>query len=121
MIDHNDCHVPPIDKPLQDGSLVGASAAYLTVTGLGCDRCAARVRNGLLAQDGVLLADVFLEHGVAAVAFDPTTIDVARLLAAVSGAGNDGRHEYRALLVAVEPVANVLDETALVWDFARGA
>jgi copper chaperone CopZ len=121
MTDRAECHVTPIEKPLHDGALAGASAGYLAVSGLGCERCAARVRNGLLSQDGVLVADVFLEHGAAAVAFDPTTTDVARLLAAVSGAGNDGRHEYRALLVAVEPVANVLDETGLVWDFARGA
>jgi copper chaperone len=121
MTEHGTCHVTPIDKPLQDVALLGVSAAYLAVSGLGCEHCAARVRNGLLEQDGVLLADVFLERGAAAVAFDPATIDVARLLAAVSGAGNDGRHEYRALLVAVEPIANVLDETRLVWDFSRGA
>jgi copper chaperone CopZ len=121
MTDHGSCHVTPVDKPLRDGALVGASAAYLAIQGLGCERCAARVRNGLLALHGVHVADVFLEYGAAAVAYDPAKIDTGRLLEAVSDAGNDGRHEYRALLVAVEPVADVLDATGLAWDFGRGA
>ncbi len=108
MEGHNGCHVEPIEKPFREEDLEGAEVAYLRVLGMGCPRCATRVRNGLLSQQGVKLADVFLEHGVAAVAFDPAAVSVEDLEAAVASAGNDSRHHYEASLLARKPVAEAL-------------
>jgi copper chaperone CopZ len=45
--------------------------AYMADYGIGCPRCAMRIRNGLLSLDGVLLAEVNLENRFAAAAIDP--------------------------------------------------
>ncbi len=47
MSEHENCHVEPLDKPLDETALAKATAAYLAVWGMGCPRCALRVRNGL--------------------------------------------------------------------------
>ncbi len=91
---HDNCHVEPLDKPLDEAALDTAMAAYLSVGGMGCPRCAQRVRNGLLSLDGVLLADVLLDRGLAAAAYDPQQLSPDDLVGAVAGAGNDGRHHY---------------------------
>ncbi len=96
MDDHENCHVELLEKPLDRIALSTAEAAILTVSGMGCPRCAMRVRNGLLSLDGVLVADVHLERGVAVVAFDPKRARLDYLLTAVAAAGNDGRHNYQA-------------------------
>ncbi len=112
MSEEHNCHVDPIEKPLDKEALKTAMAAYLGVSGMGCERCAMRVRNGLLGLDGVILSDVFLERGIAVAAYNPETVTVEDLLNAVSGAGNDGRHHYNAQLLkevsALEAV--VLDD-----------
>jgi copper chaperone CopZ len=102
---HGDCHVTPAEKPIEAGALERSEAALLTIEGLGCPRCAARVRNGLLAVDGVVAAMVDHEAGSAAVAFDPELVSTHHLVDAVRAAGDDGRHSYRAVRVAVHPVA----------------
>jgi copper chaperone CopZ len=67
-----------------------------------------RVRNGLLNLDGVLLCDVYLEHGVAVAAFDPNRVEKAELLTAVAEAGNDGRHHYHANILEVKPLPETI-------------
>lgn len=106
---HENCHVESVEKPLDDHALEAATAVYLQVSGMGCERCAIRVRNGLLALDGVLLADVFLEHGVAAVALDRERVTAAQLVDAVVASGNDGRHRYRGQLISEKPVSDALE------------
>jgi copper chaperone CopZ len=108
MNQHENCHVEPVEKPLDRAALSTAEVAYLAVQGMGCPRCAMRVRNGLLRLDGTLLADVFLEQGLAAVAYDPVQVKPAALLRAVANAGNDGRHHYRAELVKVALASEAL-------------
>ncbi|WP_457632510.1 heavy-metal-associated domain-containing protein [Oceanithermus desulfurans] len=114
---HEGCRVEPIEKPFQEASLQGAAVAYLQVAGMGCPRCATRVRNGLLANEGVKLADVFLERGVAAVAFDPASVGVEELRELVKAAGDDGRHRYRADLLAVKTAAEalVIESGRRIW------
>ena len=83
-------------------------AAYLSVGGMGCPRCATRVRNGLLALPGVILAEVFLERGLAAAAYDPVQVSPEDLVRAVAGAGSDGRHRYWAEVERVLSAADAL-------------
>lgn len=94
------CHVDPVHKPASQAELQSAQRALLSVGGMGCNNCAARVRNGLLALDGVYAADVFLHMAVAEVLFDRNRVSTEMLVEAVRRAGNDGRHEYQAMLIA---------------------
>jgi len=103
MSEHENCHVDPVEKPLDENALAQAEAAFLGVSGMGCPNCAMRVRNGLLNLKGVLYADINLQSGVAAVAYDPQQVTTASLVTAVYESGNDGRHEYRAQLLKTMP------------------
>lgn len=108
MNEHENCHVDPLEKPLDEAALAQAMAAYLAVWGMGCPRCAMRVRNGLLSLEHVLFADVLLEKGLAIVAYDPTRVTPEDLVVAVTTAGNDGRHHYRARVVVQVPAAQAM-------------
>ncbi len=99
MTQHDNCHVEPVVKPLDEIALENAMTAYLAVSGMGCPRCAMRVQNGLLSLEGVLLAEIQLEDGIATTAYDPTCVTPNDLLAAVGAAGNDGHHHYAATLI----------------------
>jgi copper chaperone CopZ len=90
------CHIEPVQKPLDSRALERADVVYLAVSGMGCPRCAMRVNNSLLKLEGVLLSEVILENGIAAVAYDPGRVTPTDLVRAVSDAGNDGRHHYAA-------------------------
>jgi copper chaperone CopZ len=103
MSEQENCHVDPLEKPVDLPALQESRAAILGVSGMGCPRCAMRVRNGLLLADGVLYADVNLQNGMAAVAFDPAQVTVDDLVAAVANAGNDGRHHYQAFVLQTMP------------------
>lgn len=96
-----DCHVTPDVKPIEESALRGARSARLAISGVGCEHCASRVGNALLALDAVLQADVDADTGEAVVAFDPRRADVPDLLAAVAAAGDDGRHHYQARVIEV--------------------
>ena len=106
--EHENCHVDPLDKPVDLEGLASAMIAYLAVRGMGCPRCAMRVRNGLLSLDGVLLADVHHEHGIAAVAYIPQRLIPDDLVLAVSCAVNDGRHNYQAQFIKGDTAKHAL-------------
>lgn len=103
MNEHENCHVEPLEKLTDRAALATATAAYLAIEGMGCSRCAVRVRNGLLYLDGVLLVNVFLEDGAAAVAFDPVRVMPADLVRAVAAAGGNDQHDYRAQVMSLIP------------------
>ena len=94
------CYVEPINKTTTADQIRKADSALLAVWGMGCENCVTRVRNGLLALDGVFIAEVYLNMAMAEVSFDGRKVSTQMLVEAVSRAGNDGRHEYRAELVA---------------------
>jgi copper chaperone CopZ len=108
MSEHENCHVDPVEKTLDRQSIESAVAAYLLVGGMGCANCAMRVRNGLISLEGVFAADVELEQGVAAAAYDPERVTTDDLLQAVAQAGNDGRHHYVAHLIKQVPASQAL-------------
>lgn len=93
--DDRDCHVIPTIKHVDATALATARTVEFTVSGIGCDRCALRVRNALLTVDTVLDVSVDAATGVAIVAVRPGGSAVAGLAEAVAGA-SDGRHTYRA-------------------------
>lgn len=97
------CYVEPIYKnAVPADQLQKADRATLVVWGMGCENCATRVRNSLLSLEGVLGVDVYLNMALAEVSYDREKISASELVAAVSRAGNDGRHQYQAELIAAE-------------------
>jgi len=95
----SNCHVEIFHKPFDEKRVSQVSLANLRIGGMGCHNCAIRVRNALLQLDGVDWVDVDLDTGQAQVAYDASSIAPERFIQAVSAAGNDGRHEYRAFLI----------------------
>jgi copper chaperone CopZ len=97
------CYVEPIYKNATTAEqLLKADKATLIVWGMGCQNCATRVRNSLLTLEGVFGVDVYLNMALAEVSYDREKTAPTELVAAVARAGNDGRHEYRAQLIAME-------------------
>lgn len=94
------CYVEPVNKTALDSVVRNADSALLSVSGMGCQNCATRVRNGLLLLDGVFHAEIYLNMGMAEVFYDGRKVFAGVLVSAVAGAGNDGRHRYRAEVVA---------------------
>ena len=98
------CHVELITKIPTVEEQRKTKAALLEVWGLGCTNCAARVRNSPIQRKGVL--DAYVDHirGEAKVVFNPDLVTVADLLEAVKRAGDDGRHEYWAVLEELKSI-----------------
>jgi copper chaperone len=84
--------MPPVAE------LQNARQVTLAVSGMGCPNCANRVHNQLISLEGVYGVDVYLHMALAVVIFDQNKISPSQLINAVTEAGNDGRHEYRAEL-----------------------
>lgn len=96
------CHVEPFPgKEASSEQLQNASLALLAVKGMGCQNCAARVRNNLLTLDGVYAVDVFLNMGMAEVTYNSQQVSVHMLVDSVSRAGLNTQHNYLAQLVAI--------------------
>lgn len=97
------CYVEPIYKTAVSAQqLQQADRATLTIWGMGCQNCVTRVRNSLLVMDGVYGVDVYLNMALAEVMYDSKRVLPKHFVDAVAQAGNDGRHEYRAQLLATE-------------------
>lgn len=95
------CYVEPIyKKSVSVDQLQKSEIAMLAVWGMGCENCATRVRNSLLSLAGVHGVDVYLDMALAEVRYDSKNVSVDALVDAVSRAGNDGRHEYGAEVIA---------------------
>lgn len=90
------CHVEPRKKTATMEEKQSTTLVLLAVKGMGCTNCAARVQNSLLQINGVVAAIVDHVYGLAQVIYNPGMTDQQALIDAVSRAGNDGRHEYRA-------------------------
>jgi len=99
---NENCYVEPIYKTASSDQIQNADNATLAVWGMGCENCITRVRNSLLSLDGVYGVDVYLNMALAEVSYDNKKISAVELVDAVSRAGNDGRHKYRAELIAAE-------------------
>lgn len=96
------CYVEPIYKTASMDQIQKSDIATLAVWGMGCENCVTRVRNSLLALEGVYGVDVFLNMALAEVRYDSKKLSPDVLVNTVSSAGNDGRHKYRAELMAAE-------------------
>ena len=99
----DNCYVEPYYKDMPSATeLQDARQVTLLVSGMGCPNCANRVHNQLISLEGVYGVDVYLHMALAVVIFDKNKISPSQLIAAVTEAGNDGRHEYRAELTVTQ-------------------
>jgi copper chaperone len=96
----DNCYVEPVYKKPTTDQIRNSDSALLAIEGMGCQNCVTRVRNSLLSLNGVYAADVYLNMAMAEVSYDSEKVTGEMLMEAVSQAGNDGRHEYRAEIVA---------------------
>ncbi len=94
------CYVEPMYKNSTADQIRNGENALLRIWGMGCENCVTRVRNSLLSLDGVYGADVYLNMAMAEISYDSKKVSADALVNAVARAGNDGRHEYHAQLVA---------------------
>ena len=94
------CYVEPVYKDATKDQIRDSDCALLAIEGMGCQNCVTRVRNSLLSLNGVYGADVYLNMAMAEVSYDSEKVTAEMLVDAVFQAGNDGRHEYHAEIVA---------------------
>jgi copper chaperone CopZ len=94
------CHVTPMEKQVTAEEQARLTDARLLIWGMGCPNCAARVRNSLLALQGVVEAVIDHNTGVGRVFYNPGMVTGPDLERTVSAAGGDGRHEYLGRVVA---------------------
>jgi len=109
--ERDDCYVAPLDKAVDPGHIADGAEARLLLAGLGCPNCAARVRNAILALDGVIAVDVSLEPQRAVAIYDPTRTLPDHLVEAVHRAGAASHHAYRAEIVEVRSFTATLAHT----------
>src|SRR5580700_9920217 len=79
--------VPSSPWPETEAEERPLATAELSVGGMHCGACAARIEGALADQVGVISASVNLATTRAFVAYDPTTVGVDDLCGAVDGAG----------------------------------
>jgi copper chaperone CopZ len=99
-MEHHNCHVEAEKKELSKEAVSAKATADLNIYGMGCQNCANRVHNSLIRQEGVMDVNVNLETHSARVVYDANKSTIARLVSAVSAAGNDGHHQYSATVMA---------------------
>lgn len=102
MNEREDCHVEKVERHRDSRALDQAMAVYLAVGGMGCEHCANRVNNALVALEGVVAVKVYLREGIVVVAYHPQQATLEDLQAAVEAAG-DGRHRYTAQPLDLRP------------------
>lgn len=93
------CHVEPAQKTATTEENQNLTTVTLTVFGMGCPNCAIRVRNGLLALNGVVHAQVSHATGRAIVEANAQMVTPADLVRAVFQTGQACGHEYSAMLL----------------------
>jgi copper chaperone CopZ len=89
----------PMHMVAQPDDLSESRMVGLVVQGMRCISCETRVRDGLLALEGVVSADVDWETGLAFVDFIPAKTNVDTIRSVVSAAGNDEQYHYLAYVI----------------------
>ena len=65
----------------------GVAVAQLTVEGMHCGSCVALIEETLAEREGVTAALVDLESARAVIEYDPSTLDVGQIRAAIAEVG----------------------------------
>lgn len=96
-----DCHVDPVTGRASADARRDAETLYLGLAGLGCPNCANRVRNALLAVQGVVDVEIDLPAGLATVWRHPGEAEVPDLIFVVADAARGTHHRYLAVPLPV--------------------
>lgn len=94
-----DCHVDPVASRADPEELERALHVDLAVAGMGCPNCGNRVRNALMARDGVVEVHVDVPRALARVWYMAEDIDVEEIMTVVRVAGEATHHRYMAVPV----------------------
>jgi mercuric ion transport protein len=86
-----------------NSSLVAEQGAKvrMSITGMTCPRCAARVEAALKGLAGVRSAIVTFEKGEAVIEFDPARVQIEQLVEVVKESGSTTNHRFTVETVAV--------------------
>ena len=90
--------------------LAQAATVILLVRGMDCPACALRVRNALLQIEGVVAADVALDHGLAKIWYDAQRVQPELLAVRLPTLADDANHHYTAQLVVVSGEVTGVDK-----------
>ncbi len=80
-------HGPVTWSGTPDTSGVQIAVAQLTVEGMHCGSCVALIEETLNEREGVTAALVDLDSGRAVIEYDPSTLDVEQIRAAIAEVG----------------------------------
>ena len=77
------------DRPARAANqqVAGAVTVTFAITGMACEKCAARLDRALAKEPGVVSAEVDFSTARLRVMYDPKQIDAARLVAAIDRIG----------------------------------
>lgn len=78
-------------------SLSAATIVDLAIAGMGCLNCANSIRNALLAQRGVVEAELDATTALARVWYDSSFTCVAEILGTVAALGERTQHRFLAV------------------------
>lgn len=92
------CHVEPISRQPEPEELEDLTDTMLLISGMGCPSCAMRVQNALVAERGVIDAQVDHVSGRALVRHNHAMVHPRDLIALVHSASNRSGHRYAAAL-----------------------
>lgn len=98
MVTNNDgvpcTPVTPVGPQRTEWPVFDPVIARVTIDGLRCVHCAARIRNALVTTPHVLGAEVKLQMGVAEILFDASGLSPAAIAAKISSAADGSPRHY---------------------------
>lgn len=86
--------VTPVGPQRMEEPVFDPVIARVTIKGLRCVHCAARIRNALVTTPHVLGAEVIHETGVAEILFDASGLSPAAIASTISSAANGSPRHY---------------------------
>lgn len=92
-----ECHVEPVAERANSQARARSTVQYLSVAGMGCPKCANRVRNTLLGRPGVVDVEVDVAAGLATVWYEKAGVTVGEMVDLVAASGRGTHHRYLAV------------------------
>ncbi|MBZ0308652.1 MAG: hypothetical protein K8I82_21475, partial [Anaerolineae bacterium] len=88
--------------------LHNAMTAYMDVQHMTCPHCADWLGEGLLRQNGILIADIFWMQGIAVITYHPAYLSLDDLVRLVRTIGRDTCRHYSAEIIGHQGAIDAL-------------
>lgn len=95
-VEAKDLHPAPEDLDRCD-------VVTLAIAEMECPSCANRIRNALLAQKGVVEAEMDVSATLGRVWYDPARVSVGEILRVVIAVGEGTQHQFLPVVLAIHP------------------